>query len=100
MYSRERQMTLDEIKRAIVATDSRTGQTTIDGKEAGRVLWIGTVVKNFIKEETVVIRASSSEEFQERVDEMMCNEARQKGYEPGMLDISFSMPKAEFDVKR
>tara|TARA_Y100000385_G_scaffold226157_1_gene236752 strand:+ start:483 stop:764 length:282 start_codon:yes stop_codon:yes gene_type:complete len=92
-------MTLDEIKRAIVATDSRTGQTTVDGVEVGRVLWIGRVHKHFTKEEDVVIRASSAEEFQERVDEMMCAEAKQKGFEPGLLSIDFSMPKREFDVK-
>ena len=92
--------TFEKVKRELIETNSVTGQTTVDGKIVGRQLWIGTVVKNFIKEETVVIRASSEEEFQERVDEMMCNEARQKGYEPGMLDIAFSMPKAEFDVKR
>lgn len=92
-------MTFDEVKRAIVATNPVSGQTTIDGKEVGRVLWIGRVHKHFTKEEDVVIRAASAEEFKERVDEMMCSEARQKGYEPGMLDIDFCMPKREFDVK-
>ena len=86
-------------RRENVQTNSVTGQTTVDGVAVGRQLWIGTVVKNFIKEETVVIRASSIEEFQERVDEMMVNEARQKGYEPGMLDIEFCMPKEQFDAK-
>ena len=86
-------------RRESIQTDSRTGQTTVDGKLVGRQLWIGRVVKHFIKEEDVVIRASSEEELKERVDEMMCNEAKQNGYEPGMLNIDFSMPKAEFDVK-
>jgi len=86
-------------RRENIQTDSRTGQTTVDGNLVGRQLWNGRVVKHFIKEEDVVIRASSEEEFKERVDEMMCNEAKQKGYEPGMLNIDFSMPKAEFDVK-
>ena len=92
-------MTLDDIKRAIVSTDARTGQTSIDGVETGRVLWIGRVHKHFTKEEDVVIRASTEEEFRERVDAMMCSEARQKGFEPGMLDIDFAMPKREFDAK-
>jgi hypothetical protein len=30
---------------------------------------------------------------------MMVNEAKQKGFEPGMLDIDFAMPKVEFDAK-
>ena len=89
----------DAWRRENVQTNAVTGQTTVDGVPVGRQLWIGTVVKNFIKEETVVIRASSEEEFQERVDEMMVNEARQKGYEPGMLDIELCMPKEQFDAK-
>ena len=93
-------MTLDEIKRAVIETNAKTGHTTVDGKEVGRVLWIGRVQKHFIKEEDVILRAASEDEFKERVDDMMCSEARQKGYEPGMLSVDFCMPKGEFDVKR
>ena len=90
----------EQFKRELIQTDSVTGQTTVDGKIVGRQLWIGRVQKHFIKDEDVVIRAANAEEFQERVDEMMCAEAKQKGFEPGMLNVDFSMPKAEFDVKR
>ena len=89
----------ESIKRELIRTNSVTGQTTVDGKLVGRQLWIGKCTKHFIKEEDIVIRAANAEEFAERVDAMMCSEARQKGFEPGLLDIEFSMPKAEFDAK-
>ena len=31
---------------------------------------------------------------------MMCAEQDKKAMKPGMLNVDFSMPKAEFDVKR
>jgi hypothetical protein len=39
-------------RRENVQTNSVTGQTTVDGMPVGRQLWIGTVVKNFMKELT------------------------------------------------
>ena len=57
----------DKWKRENIQTNVITGQTTVDGVAVGRQLWIGTVVKNFIKEETVVIRASSEAEFHIRL---------------------------------
>ena len=89
----------DKWKRENIQTNVVTGQTYVDGKPVGRQLWIGRVHKHFIREEDVVIRASSIEEYRERVDEMMVNEAKQTGFEPGMLDIDFAMPKVEFDAK-
>jgi hypothetical protein len=89
----------DKWKRENIQTNVVTGQTYVDGKPVGRQLWIGRVHKHFIREEDVVIRASSIEEYRDRVDEMMVNEAKQKGFEPGMLDIDFAMPKVEFDAK-
>jgi hypothetical protein len=90
----------DKWKRENIQTNVVTGQTTVDGVAVGRQLWIGRVHKHFIREEDVIIRASNIEEYRERVDEMMVNEAKQKGFEPGYLDIDFAMPKVEFDAKR
>ena len=72
----------------LVKREAKMWETLLDG---------GT--EHFIREEDVVIRASSIEEYRDRVDEMMVNEAKQKGFEPGMLDIDFAMPKVEFDAK-
>jgi len=90
----------ENIKRELIKTNAVTGQTTVDGKLVGRQLWIGKCIKHFIKEEDIIIRAASAEEFEERVDAMMINEAKQKGYEPGLLSVDFCMPKEEFDAKR
>tara|TARA_R110000803_G_scaffold7502_1_gene24187 strand:+ start:1128 stop:1421 length:294 start_codon:yes stop_codon:yes gene_type:complete len=90
---------LDKWKRESISTNAVTGQTIVDGKEVGRKLWIGSVVKHFTKEEDVIIRAADEKEFVERIDEMMQTEARQRGYEPGLLAVNFCMPKSEFDAK-
>jgi|TARA_B110000259_G_C13893495_1_gene353911 hypothetical protein len=85
--------------RSKIATNQKTGQTTIDGEEVGMRLWIGHVSMDFIEERDIVIRASSQADFEARVQEHHENMARQKGFEPGYLAIDFAMPKSEFDAK-
>ena len=76
--------------RSKIATNQKTGQTTIDGEEVGMRLWIGHVSMDFIEERDIVIRASSQADFEARV---------QEHHEPGYLAIDFAMPKSEFDAK-
>ena len=85
--------------RSKISTDQKTGQTTIDGKEVGMKLWIGHIHIDFVEEKDIIIRASSEEDFYERMLEHHENIARQRGFEPGMLSIDFCMPKEEFDGK-
>lgn len=86
--------------RSKIETVAKTGQTVIDGKEVGMKLYIGHVHMDFIEEKDIIIRASSEEDFHDRMVEYHENAARQRGYEPGMLSVDFCMPKGEFDVKR
>ena len=85
--------------RSKISTNQKTGQTTIDGKEVGMRLWIGHVTMDFVEEKDIIIRASSEEDFHDRLVAHHENAARQRGYEAGYMSIDFAMPKEEFDAK-